>query len=300
MKFTSTDKILVQGIAEPLGRFYTRQMLAYGTQVVAGVSVGRGGEQIESVPVFDMVEQALATLSTRKSSHGIDATVIFLPPYQVLDAALEAIAAGIRRIIIITGGVPPLDMVRLIRKAEATETLVVGPTCPGLIIPDQILIGTHPPDYYAAGAIGMISRSGTLTYEVAGELTRAGFGQSIVVGIGGDRIVGSSLQQWLQMLEEDETTKIIVMVGEVGGDSEEAAAHYISEAIDKPVVAYIAGRMAPQQQLIGHTGTILSTYVTDLREQVGTVERKVTALQEAHVHIANRPSDIPKLVQELL
>lgn len=294
MKITSDSNILVQGITEPLGAIYAPLMQQYGTRVVAGVSPGYGGKTIEGIPVFDLVDQALMQVEP------VDTTVIFVKPYEVLDAALEAIAANIRQIIIITQGVPPLDMINLLRKAEATDTLVLGPGCPGIIVPGQILIGTHPTDFYKPGSVGIISRSGTLTYEIALQLTRAGLGQSMGVGIGGDRIVGSSFQQWLQILDEDEQTEVIVLVGEIGGDSEEIAAHYIAEAIDTPVVAYIAGRTAPKGQIMGHAGAIIASQIAGWGLDIGTTESKIAAFKQAKIPVADRPSQIPELVKKIL
>ena len=273
---------------------YTPLMQAYGTQVIAGVSPGAGGQTIVGVPTFDLVEQAIYHLGM------VDTVVIFVPPYAVLDAALEAMAAEIRQLILITEGVPPLDMVRLLRKAEATETLVVGPNCPGIIVPGQILLGIHPSKFYKPGRIGLISRSGTLTYEIARELTQAGLGQSIAVGIGGDRISGSSLQQWLQILEEDDQTEAIVLVGEIGGDSEEVAAHYIAEVIDKPVVAYLAGYSAPKGQFIGHAGAIIASKIAGLGTDIGSAESKLAAFKRARIPVADRPSQIPELIKKVL
>jgi succinyl-CoA synthetase alpha subunit len=223
-----------------------------------------------------------------------------MPHYLVLDAALEAIAAGIRQLVLITEGVPPLDLVSLSRKAEATETLVVGPNSPGIIVPGQLLLGTHPAEFYTPGSVGLVSRSGALTYEVALELTRAGFGQSIALGVGSDRIVGSSFQQWLQILDEDDHTEVIVLVGEIGGDSEEVAAQYIGEAIDKPVIAYIAGRTAPKGQMMGHAGAVIASQVADLGLHVGTAESKIAAFKHVKVPVADRPSQIPDLVKKAL
>lgn len=294
MNFTSDSKVLVQGIAEPLGSLYAPVMSAYGTSIVAGVSAGHGGETIEGIPVFDLVEQAL------EQRGSVDVAVIFVPPYAVLDAALEAMAAEIRQLILITEGVPPLDMVRLLREAEATETLVVGPSSPGVIVPGKVLLGTHPPYCYSPGSVGVISRSGTLTHEVALELTRAGLGQSIAVGIGGDRILGSSFQQWLQILEEDEQTEVIVLIGEIGGDSEETAARYIAETIDKPVVAYIAGATASKGQPTGHAGAIVASKIAGLGAEIGTAESKMSAFKQAKIPVADRPSKIPNLVEQAL
>jgi succinyl-CoA synthetase alpha subunit len=269
-------------------------MQAYGTNIVAGVSPGFGGTVFHGIPIFDLIEMALHAVEA------IDTTIIFTSPYAALDAALEAIAAGIRQIVLITEGMPPLDMVSLLRKAEATETLVIGPNSPGLIVPGQILLGIHPVEFYTPGSVGLISRSGTLTYEIARELTLAGLGQSMGVCIGGDTIVGSSFPQWLEILDEDENTEVIVLVGEIGGDSEEAAAHYIAEAIDKPVIAYIAGHTAPKGRRIGHAGAIIASQISELSSEIGTAHSKITAFERAKIPVAHYPSQIPTLVKKAL
>lgn len=294
MNFTSESKVLVQGITEPLGSIYAPLMQTYSGQILAGISPGHGGQELEGIPIFDLVEQALFSVGT------VDTSVIFVPPYQVLDAALEAIAAGIRQLIVVTEGVPPMDMMRLCRIAEAAETLVVGPNCPGIIVPGQILLGTHPAEFYTPGKVGIVSRCGTLTYEVARELSQAGFGQSIALGIGSDRIIGSTFQQWLQILDEDEETEVIVLVGKIGSDSEEVAARYIIEAIDKPVVAYIAGGTLPQSQYTGHAGAVVSSQIAGLRDEVGTAKSKIAALKQAKVPVAERPSQLPDLLKQVL
>ena len=300
MSFTPKTTVLVQGIAEPLGSTNAALMKDYGTRVVAGVSPGLGGQMRHDIPVFDLVEQA------RQQVGPIDIATICVHPYRVLDAALEAMAAGIRQLIILTEGMPPLDMVRLLRKAEYTETFVVGPSCPGIIVPGKVLLGTHPKDFYTPGSVGLLGRSGTLTYEIALTLTQAGLGQSIGVGIGSDAIVGSSFLQWLQILDEDESTEAIVLVGETGGEGEEAAAEYIQEAIDKPVVVYVAGRYAPKHRLFGHTETLLASRPngqfpsTSAVSGMGTAQRKVEAFVQAKVPVVDRPSDIPRLVKKAL
>lgn len=294
MNFTPASKVIVQGILQPLGSIYAPLMQAYGTQVVAGIDPGYGGRMLADIPVFDMLEQALPTVGA------VDATVIFSPPYAVLDAALEAIAAGIRQVVLVTQGIPPLDMVRLIRTAEATETLIVGPNSPGVIVPGQVLLGIHPPDFYLPGSIGLLSRNGALTYEVSWALTQAGIGQSIAVSIGGDAIVGSTFPQWLQMLDEDEHTDVIVLIGEIGGDSEELAAHYIAEAIDKPVIAYIAGRSAPRDRRMGHAGAIIESQRANFGPDIGTAESKIAAFKQAGIPVAERPSEIPEIVKRIL
>lgn len=294
MNFTPNNRVLIQGIAEPLGSTYTPLMQAYGTNIVGGVSPGYGGKVYRGIPVFDLVEMAMLAVGE------IDTTIIFTHPYAALDAALEAIAAGIRQLILITEGIPPLDLVNLLRKAEATETLIVGPNSPGIIVPGQLLLGIHPTEFYTPGTVGLISRSGTLTYEIAKELTLAGLGQSMGICIGGDTVVGSSFPQWLEILDEDEHTEVIVIVGEIGGDSEEAAAHYIAEAIDKPVVAYIAGHTAPKGRRIGHAGAIIASQISELGSEIGTANSKINAFERAKIPIANYPSQIPTLVKKAL
>jgi succinyl-CoA synthetase alpha subunit len=292
MNLTPDSKVLLQGFCEYISGTHVAQMKAYGTNLVAGINPGYGGQKIYDLPVFDLVEEVVEQFGA------IDTTIICVDPFQVLDAALEAIASSIRQIIIISPGVPPLDMVRLIRKAEATETLVVGPNSPGIIVPGKILLGTQPSEFYTPGSVGILSRSTTLTYEVARELTHAGFGQSISVSIGSDMIVGSSFLQWLQILDEDETTKVIVLVGQPGGGREEAAAQYIAEVIDKPVVAYIAGTQAPLVKQWRQTGTLAAVIGRD--PDFGTANSKLTAFHEARVPVAERPSQIPELLTKIL
>lgn len=285
---------------DPLGQVYTPLMQSYGTPLVAGVSPGYGGQYVNDLVVYDMVEQAIAAFGE------ISTSVVMVPPYHVMDSVLEAIAAGIQQIVIITEGTPPLDMVNLIRKAEQTETLIVGPNSPGVIIPGKILLGTHPTEFYTPGRIGLISRSGTLTYEVALTLTRAGLGQSIAVGIGGDPIIGSSYLQWLQLLDEDDETDAIVLIGEIEGDGEIAAASYIAEAIDKPVVAYIPGRTAPIEQFtsqtdanyLWRTADAAIASCTAMLEYPHMVDYKIQTLQQAGIAVATQPADIPKLIQK--
>jgi succinyl-CoA synthetase alpha subunit len=293
MNLTFDNTVLIQGISEPLGSLYTPLMQAYGTKILAGVSPGCGGFTLYGIPVFDLVETAVAKVGE------IDTTVIFSHPYAALDAALEAIAAGVRQIVLVTDGMPPLDMVQLLRKAEAAETLVLGPNSPGIIIPGHLSLGIHPMEFYSPGPVGLISRSGSLTYEIARELTLAGLGQSMGVCIGGDTIVGSSFPQWLEILDEDDQTEVIVLVGEIGGDSEEAAAHYIAEAIDKPVIAYIAGHTAPKGRRIGHAGAIIASQIS-LGTETGTAASKINAFEQAKIPVAHYPSQIPTLVKKAL
>lgn len=295
MNLTPNSKVLVQGVTGTVSTNTVLMMKSYGTHVVAGVSAGEGGQEWHKIPVFDLVEQAQTKVGP------IDTSVIVVPPYAVLDAASEAIASGIRQIAIITDGVPPLDMVSLLRKAEATDTLVVGPNCAGIIVPKKLLLGTHPPEFYTSGSIGVISRSNTLSYEVANELTRAKLGQSICVSIGSDEIIGSSFIQWLQILDEDDDTDAIVLVGEVGSGREEAAASYIAETIDKPVIAYVAGLYSPVQKTITHAGNLMSSRAEALQlDGIGTTESINKAFKTAKIPIAERPSQIPSLVKKAL
>ncbi|NTW20695.1 MAG: CoA-binding protein [Anabaena sp. WA113] len=292
MNLTPESKVLIQGFCEFILATHIAQMQAYGTNLVAGVNPGYGGQQIYDLPVFDLVEEVVAKFGQ------IDTTIICVQPDQVLDAALEAMASNIPQIIIITAGVPPLDMVQLLRKTEACETLIIGPNSPGIIVPGKILLGTQPSEFYIPGSVGIVSRSSTLTYEVAGELTKVGLGQSISVSIGSDAIVGSSFLQWLQILDEDETTEAIVLIGQPGGNSEEAAAQYIIEAIDKPVIAYIAGRHAPSVHNWQQTGTLAS--VIGRSVNFGTAESKLAAFESAKIPVADSPSQIPKLLKNIL
>jgi succinyl-CoA synthetase alpha subunit len=294
MIYCQNHQVILQGISGPLGTTYAPLIHSYGTQLVAGVSPGHGGTTIAGIPVLDMVEQVVSQYGA------IDISIIFSHPYDVLDAATEAMRAGIRQLIIISQGVPPIDMIHLIQQAEANETLVVGPNSPGVIVPGKMLLGIHPPMFYTPGRVGLITRNGPLTYEVARLMTKAGIGQSIGVSLGSDLIVGSTLPQWLQMLEEDEDTDAIVLVGEMGGDSEEVAASYIAEAIEKPVVAYIAGHTAPRDRRMGHAGTIIEVQQGGFGPDLGTAESKVSALKQAGVPVADRPSQIPDLLQRIL
>ncbi|HBQ97453.1 MULTISPECIES: succinate--CoA ligase subunit alpha [unclassified Roseofilum] len=302
MNFSHTQKVLVQGITQALGGVHARLMKEYGTNVVAGVSAGDGGQEIEGIPTFDLVEEAVTQVE------GIDTSLIFVSPYEMLDAALEAIAAGIRNLILIPSGMPPLDMVKLLRKAEVTETLVLGPNCPGIIVPGQVLLGTHPTQCYTPGRIGVISCADTLTYQVALELSKAGLGQSVGVGLGRETILGSSFAQWLQILEEDDQTDAIVLVGEMGGlGGEEQAAQYISEAIDKPVVAYLAGQQSPKLRRKRHAALIASRLlVGEAKAGRGSMvntemgDRKLEAFKAGKISVAQKLADIPRLLKTKL
>ena len=291
MNLRPDSRVLIQGFYDPFSSIYAARMKAYGTNVVAGVNPGQGGLTLSDISVFDSVDQALLAVGP------VDTTILFVPPYKALDAALEAIAAGIRQIVILAG-MPPLDMVQLLRKAEVTETLILGPNTPGIIVPGKILLGTHASEFYTPGPVGIVSRSSTLTYEIARSLTQAGLGQSVGVSIGSDGITGSSFLQWLQILDEDETTQVIVLIGQPGGNSEEAAARYIAEAIDKPVVAYIAGLHAPVGKHWGHAGTLAA--IVGRGVDFGTAQGKIAAFEAATVPVAALPAQIPDLVRKAL
>lgn len=293
MKLSPEDKVLIQGINEPLAAVYAVRMKAYGTNVVAGISPGQGGQALDGIPIFDLVEQAVSEVGE------IDTTIIFVPPYLALDAALEAIAANIHQIIIITQGVPPLDMVSLLRKAEATNTLVVGPNSLGIIVPEKILLGTYPVEFYTHGSVGIISRSGTLTSEVALELTKAELGQSICISIGSDSIIGSSLWEWLKILNEDKSTKAIALVSQIDDGIQETDVQYIKEKIEKPVVAYIAGRLGPNRKRQLHASDLIVS-LPILGTDPESTENIIATFRQAKIPIADRPSQVPELVKKAL
>lgn len=276
-------KVIVQGITGSMGKTHAALMKKYGTNVVAGVTPGKGGQDVGGTPVYDTVLEAV-------QKTGANCSVIFVPPYLALDAALEAIDAGIPLISVITEGLPPQDAVKLHAAAEAKGVLVNGPNCPGIITPGECLIGIHPGSIYSPGRVGLISRSGTLTYEIGLGLKQAGIGISTAVGIGGDPIIGIDQIKSLELFENDKDTDIIILVGEIGGTAEEDAAEYIKQKIKKPVVGYIAGRTAPPGKRMGHAGAIISG-------NKGTAESKTKAFEAAGVAVAKTPSEIIGLVK---
>ncbi|MEB3277908.1 MAG: CoA-binding protein [Lyngbya sp.] len=295
MNLTPDSKVLIQGnVASQALTHAVLNMKAYGTNIVACVSPGQGGTHLQEIAIFDLVEQAQAKVGP------IETSLIWVNPYQVLDAALEAIEAGVRQLIILTEGMPPLDMVRLIRKAEISETLIIGPSCAGIIVPNQVLLGLHPCEFYSPGSVGLIGRGSRLTYEIAFQLTQAKLGQSMSVSIGSDLIIGSSFIQWLQILDEDEHTDVIVLVGEVSGNGEEEAASYIAETIDKPVIAYIAGLYTPKTQPMGHSCTLATSKLLAQTICPPTADSKIEAFKKAKIPLAERPSQIPGLVKKAL
>jgi succinyl-CoA synthetase alpha subunit len=280
-------RLCVQGITGKTGAFHTRQAIEYGTRVVAGVTPGRGGSQAEGVPVFDTVEEAVRET-------GANASVIYVPPPFAADAVLEAAAAGVALVVCITEGIPALDMSRLIDDLRRLpRTRLVGPNCPGVITPGECKIGIMPGYIHEPGVIGVVSRSGTLTYEAVHQLTALGLGQSTCLGIGGDPIIGTDFIDALRLFEEDEATRGVVLIGEIGGSAEEEAAEFIRRQFTKPVAAFIAGRRAPPGKRMGHAGAIISG-------GKGTAQEKVAALEKAGVAIVPTPDRIGATIAERL
>ena len=280
-------RLVVQGITGREGAFHTEQMIAYGTKVVAGVTPGKGGGwAVGNVPIFDSVHEAVAAT-------GANTSIIYVPAKFAPDAILEAADAGVALIICITEGVPALDMLKVRAYLDHTPSRLIGPNCPGLITPGEAKVGIMPGHIHTRGDVGVVSRSGTLTYEVVYALTLRGIGQSTAVGIGGDPINGTSFVDCLAMFENDPETRQVVMIGEIGGTDEEKAAEFIAAKMSKPVTAFIAGQTAPPGKRMGHAGAIISG-------GKGTAADKIAALQAARVRVARHPGEIAELVAERL
>ena len=279
----SDTKAIVQNITGSQGTFHTKLMLEYGTKIVGGTAPGKGGMQVEGMPVFDTVNEAV-------SKTGANASIIFVPAPFARDAALEAISHGLNPIVLITEGIPIRDSMDIMARAKERGCVIVGPNTPGIITPGECKLGIMPAHVFKKGEVGLASRSGTLTYEIAASLTRAGLGQSTCLGLGGDPIVGLSFVDILEMFRKDPQTKSVALVGEIGGNAEELAAQYIKETkYPKPVAAYVAGRTAPPGKRMGHAGAIIMG-------KTGTAESKLEALKAAGVRVALKPGEIAKLL----
>lgn len=277
-------RCIVQGVTGKQGSFHTKLMKEYGTKIVAGTSPGKKGHLVEGIPVFDTVKEALEYESA-------DMSIIFVPAQFAKNAALEALENNLDTIII-TEHMPVHDTLEIMALAEKRNRIVIGPNCSGLISPGKSKVGIMPYHIFKEGNIGVISKSGTLTYEIVNEMTRKGLGQSTVVGIGGDPVIGLNFIEGLKMFEEDEQTEAIVLLGEIGGSMEEKTAEYLKYNLSKPVVAYIAGRTAPKGKRMGHAGAIIEGYK-------GTAESKIKAFQEANVQVAELPSQIVELLKKI-
>jgi len=280
------SKIVVQGITGNEGMFHAQQCVAYGTQVVAGVTPGKGGQKMDEVPVFNTVDEAV-------KATGANVSLIFVPPPFAADAIMEATDAGIALVICITEGIPTLDMLKVKAFMKGKNTRMIGPNCPGVITPDEAKVGIMPGFIHKAGKVGVISRSGTLTYEAVAQLTERGLGQSTCIGIGGDPIIGSQFIDLLELFEADPDTEAVVMIGEIGGSAEEEAAQFVSDKMSKPVIGFIAGQTAPPGRRMGHAGAIIAG-------GKGTAAEKMAAMTKAGIHVVKSPADIGKAVVKAL
>jgi succinyl-CoA synthetase alpha subunit len=279
-------RLVVQGITGKEGSFHTKQMVEYGTQVVGGVTPGKGGTTHEGIPVFNTVAEAVRDA-------GANVSIIYVPPPFAADAILEAADAGMPLVVCITEGIPAIDMVRVKRFLEGKGTRLIGPNCPGIISPGKCKIGIMPGHIHKEGRVGVVSRSGTLTYEAVGQLTALGLGQSTAIGIGGDPIIGTTHTDALALFEADPETEGIVMIGEIGGTAEEEAAAYAKEHVTKPIVAFIAGQTAPPGRRMGHAGAIIAG-------GKGTAAEKMSALEAAGIRVVHSPADIGTAMRDAL
>jgi len=279
-------RLIIQGITGNEGQFHGEQMIKYGTKVVAGVVPGKGGETCLGVPVFNTVSEA-------KEKTNANASIIYVPAAFATDAVLEAIDAGIKVVVCITEGIPTLDMIKVYWETKANDVILIGPNCPGVISPGKCKVGIMPGHIHLEGRIGVVSRSGTLTYEIVYELTKSKLGQSTCIGIGGDPIIGTKFIDALKMFKNDPETDAVVMIGEIGGTDEEMAAEYIRTEFNKPVIGFVAGLTAPPGKRMGHAGAIISG-------GTGTAKEKIKALNSANIPVAERPDQIARLVKEML
>jgi len=279
-------RLIVQGFTGKEATFHAQQAIAYGTTVVGGVVPGKGGTRHLELPVFDTVAQAV-------KETGANASVIFVPPPFAADAIMEAADAGLPLVVCITEGIPTLDMVRAWEFLQSTRTRLIGPNCPGIISPGRCKIGIMPGHIHKEGNVGVVSRSGTLTYEAVGQLTRLGIGQSTCIGIGGDPIIGTNFVDALRLFHEDPETEAIVMIGEIGGNAEEAAAQYVKDHVKKPVIGFVAGQTAPPGRRMGHAGAIIAG-------GSGKASDKIKAMQEAGITVCSSPAEMGEKVQSRL
>ena len=280
-------RVVVQGITGGEGKFHAKQMMEYGTNVVAGAVPGKGGQEVEGVPVYDTVDQAV-------EEENADTSVIFVPPAFAGDAIFEALDTDLDLAVAITEGVPTQDMAKVNKRLTETDTRLIGPNCPGLITPGEAKLGILPGNIFSEGKVGLVSRSGTLTYQVVDNLTNRGIGQTTAIGIGGDPIIGTSFIDALELFENDPETEAIAMCGEIGGEDEEQAAAYIDEHVDTPVAGFIAGRTAPPGKRMGHAGAIVSGSGT------GTAESKINALNDAGVPVGDTPEEVADHIESFL
>lgn len=283
----NSTRVLVQGITGSQGSFHTQLMQQYGTKIIGGTSPKKGGITINDVPVYGTVKEA-------QQEHAADASIVFVPAPQAAEAAHEALSCGIKTVVVITEHVPIKDTITLMAHAQQVKATIIGPNTPGILTPKNCLLGIMPPQVFMPGPVGLASRSGTLTYEIAASLTRAGIGQSTCVGLGGDPVTGLNFIEVLELFKNDPQTKAVVLIGEIGGNMEEQTAKYIAqEKYPKPIVAYIAGRTAPTGKRMGHAGAIIIG-------KTGTAQSKIDAFKAAGVDVAQKPSDVPKLIMEAI
>ena len=281
----SDSKVVVQGITGKNGQFHTEQMLDYGTRVIGGVTPGKGGQEALGLPVWDTMDEAV--------NAGANVSCVFVPPAFAADAIMEATDSKIGLVVAITEGIPALDMVKVKNYIESKDVRLIGPNCPGVITPGKSKVGIMPGHIHRKGDVGIISRSGTLTYEAVNQVTEKGLGQSTCVGIGGDPVNGTNFVDCLDAFEDDSETKSIIMIGEIGGSAEEIAAQHVKEYVSKPIVGFIAGRTAPPGKRMGHAGAIISG-------GKGTAREKMKAMKRAGIHVTENPSELGKTLEEIL